>query len=121
MYYLYPLAVVGVRRDQLQRKQHPGAVGKSMLSPYRVLDLTTERGLLCGQVLGDLGADVIKVEPVGGSPVRQLPPFFGDQSGPQRSVYWWAYNRNKRGITLDLDREEGRSIFRQLAGKADFI
>src|SRR5438132_603688 len=92
-----------------------------MLRDCRVLDLTTERGLLCGQVLGDLGADVIKVEPVGGSPVRQLPPFFGDQSGPQRSVYWWAYNRNKRGITLDLDREEGRSIFRQLAGKADFI
>ncbi|MGH8008405.1 MAG: CoA transferase, partial [Candidatus Binatia bacterium] len=39
-----------------------------MLSPYRVLDLTTERGLLCGQILGDLGADVLKVEPPGGSP-----------------------------------------------------
>jgi crotonobetainyl-CoA:carnitine CoA-transferase CaiB-like acyl-CoA transferase len=92
-----------------------------MLRDCRVLDLTSERGFLCGQVLGDLGADVIKVEPLGGSPARQLPPFFQDQPGPERSVYWWAYNRNKRGITLDLDREEGRSIFRQLAGKADFV
>jgi crotonobetainyl-CoA:carnitine CoA-transferase CaiB-like acyl-CoA transferase len=92
-----------------------------MLSHCRVLDLTTERGLLCGQVLGDLGADVIKIEPVGGSPVRQLPPFFEDQPGPERSIYWWAYNRNKRGITLDLDREEGRNIFRELTRKADFV
>lgn len=92
-----------------------------MLGHCRVLDLTTERGLLCGQVLGDLGADVIKVEPVGGSPVRQLSPFFEDRPGPERSVYWWAYNRNKRSITLDLDREEGRRIFRELVRRADFI
>jgi crotonobetainyl-CoA:carnitine CoA-transferase CaiB-like acyl-CoA transferase len=92
-----------------------------MLSHCRVLDLTTERGLLCGQVLGDLGAEVIKVEPVGGSPVRQLPPFFQDEPGPQRSLYWWAYNRNKRSVTLNLDREEGRSIFRQLVRNADFV
>jgi crotonobetainyl-CoA:carnitine CoA-transferase CaiB-like acyl-CoA transferase len=92
-----------------------------MLSHCRVLDLSTERGLLCGQILGDLGADVIKVEPPEGSPVRQLPPFFQDQPGPECSVYWWSYNRNKRGITLDLSRKEGRSIFRQLARKADFV
>jgi crotonobetainyl-CoA:carnitine CoA-transferase CaiB-like acyl-CoA transferase len=92
-----------------------------MLNHCRVLDLTTERGLLCGQILGDLGADVIKIEPVGGSPVRQLPPFFQNAPGPERSVYWWAYNRNKRGITLNLEREQGRAIFRQLAGHADFL
>src|SRR5215469_8308379 len=92
-----------------------------MLGQYRVLDLTTERGLLCGQVLADLGADVIKIEPVGGSPVRGLPPFFQDQPGPEGSVYWWAYNRNKRSITLDLGREEGRDIFRRLARQADFV
>ena len=92
-----------------------------MLNHCRVLDLSTECGLLCGQVLGDLGADVIKVEPPGGSPVRQLPPFFSDQPGPERSVYWWAYNRNKRSITLDLEREEGRNIFRKLVRKADFV
>ncbi len=40
----------------------------SLLSPYRVLDLTDEKGFLCGKLLGDLGADVIKVEPPGGDP-----------------------------------------------------
>ena len=92
-----------------------------MLSHCRVLDLTTERGLLCGQVLADLGANVIKIEPVGGSPARQLPPFFRDQPGPEHSVYWWAYNRNKRAITLNLERDKGRHLFRELARQADFV
>ncbi len=92
-----------------------------MLSPYRVLDLTNERGLLCGQILGDLGADVIKVEPPGGSPARKLGPFFQDQPDPNRSLYWWSYNRNKRSITLDLTRAEGREILFRLAKDAHFL
>src|ERR1700680_297713 len=92
-----------------------------MLTGCRVLDLTTERGLMCGQMLGDLGAGVIKVEPPGGSSVRSLKPFFADVPGPERSVYWWAYNRNKRGITLDLETAEGRDLMRQLAARADII
>ena len=92
-----------------------------MLSGCRVLDLTTERGLMCGQILGDLGADVIKIEPPGGSRVRAMAPFFADQPGPERSVYWWAYNRNKRGITLDLETGPGRNLMRQLAASADFV
>jgi crotonobetainyl-CoA:carnitine CoA-transferase CaiB-like acyl-CoA transferase len=93
----------------------------SMLSPYRVLDLSTERGLLCGQMLGDMGADVIKVEPPGGSPARQLGPFYKDQPHPNRSLYWWAYNRNKRSITLDIERDEGRDLLRRLVERADFL
>ena len=93
----------------------------SLLSPYRVLDLTTERGLLCGQILGDLGADVIKIEPPGGSPARRLAPFFEDKEDPDRSIYWWAYNRNKRSITLNLESEEGKEIFYQLAARARFL
>jgi crotonobetainyl-CoA:carnitine CoA-transferase CaiB-like acyl-CoA transferase len=92
-----------------------------MLTGCRVLDLTTERGLLCGQVLGDLGADVIKVEPPGGSPVRAMPPFFKNEAGAERSIYWWSYNRNKRGITLDLNTDQGREILHRLAAKADFV
>ena len=91
-----------------------------MLSPYRVLDLTNERGLLCGQILGDLGADVIKVEPPGGSPARKLGPFFQDQPDPNRSLYWWSYNRNKRSITLDFAARGARDSFR-LAKDAHFL
>jgi crotonobetainyl-CoA:carnitine CoA-transferase CaiB-like acyl-CoA transferase len=92
-----------------------------MLSPYRVLDLTTERGLLCGQILADLGADVIKIEPPGGSPARQLVPFFEDRPDLNRSIYWWSYNRNKRSITLDLEANEGQELLYRLAAKAHFL
>jgi len=93
----------------------------SMLSPYRVLDLTTERGLLCGQMLGDMGADVIKVEPPGGCSARGIGPFYKDAAHPDRSLYWWAYNRNKRAITLDIERDAGRELLRRLVERADFL
>jgi crotonobetainyl-CoA:carnitine CoA-transferase CaiB-like acyl-CoA transferase len=83
--------------------------------------LTTERGLLCGQILGDLGADVIKIEPPGGSPARRLALFYQDQRHPDYSVYWWAFNRNKRSITLNLDTSEGQAILRRLAAGAHFL
>ncbi|HEX4210186.1 MAG TPA: CoA transferase [Candidatus Binataceae bacterium] len=92
-----------------------------MLNSCRVLDLTNERGQLCSQILGDLAADVIQVEPPGGSPVRKLGPFFEDQPTPDRSIYWWAYNRNKRGITLNLETSEGRDLLLRLGDSADFM
>jgi crotonobetainyl-CoA:carnitine CoA-transferase CaiB-like acyl-CoA transferase len=94
----------------------------TLLSPYRVLDLTTERGLLCGQIFGDLGADVIKIEPPRGSPARRIGPFADDRSDdPDASLYWWAYNRNKRGITLDIAQSAGRDLLLRLAARADFF
>lgn len=92
-----------------------------VLSPYRVLDLTTERGLLCGQMLADMGADVLKVEPPGGSSARTIGPFYKDAPHPDRSLYWWAYNRNKRAITLDIERDGGRELLRRLVERADFL
>jgi crotonobetainyl-CoA:carnitine CoA-transferase CaiB-like acyl-CoA transferase len=92
-----------------------------MLRGCKVLDLTTERGFLCGQILGDLGGEVIKVEPPGGSPARRLAPFFNDTAHPDRSIYWSAYNRNKRGITLNLATEKGLAIFHRLAKDAHFL
>jgi len=92
-----------------------------MLSPYRVLDLTTERGMLCGQILGDLGADVIQIEPPGGSPARRLGPFYHDLPSPDGSLFWWAYNRNKRSITLDVTSSDGQAILRRLVARAHFL
>jgi crotonobetainyl-CoA:carnitine CoA-transferase CaiB-like acyl-CoA transferase len=88
---------------------------------YRVLDLTDEKGLLCGKVLGDLGCDVIKVEPPGGSPARSIGPFFHDIPHPEKSLYWFAYNNNKRGVTLNIERAEGRAILHRLVKSADFV
>jgi crotonobetainyl-CoA:carnitine CoA-transferase CaiB-like acyl-CoA transferase len=92
-----------------------------LLSPYRVLDLSNELGFLCGKILGDLGADVIKIEPPGGEPARRLGPFYGDQQDPEKSLFWFGFNNNKRGITLNLESAKGRSLFSQLVAKADFI
>ncbi|MCH8196295.1 MAG: CoA transferase [Chloroflexi bacterium] len=91
------------------------------LSPYRVLDLTNEIGFLCGRILGDLGADVIKVEPPGGDPARNHGPYYHDDVDPEKSLYWYAYNYNKRSVTLDLSQPPGRDVFARLSAEADFI
>lgn len=72
-----------------------------MLSPYRVLDLTDDRGHFAGLLLAQLGADVIAVEPPGGQRSRHLPPFAGDKADPERSLQHWAYNRGKRSVVVD--------------------
>ena len=92
-----------------------------MLSPYTVLDLTDHRGELAGMILGDLGADVIKIEPPEGSSSRKMEPFLEDAPEPENSLHYFAFNRNKRGITLDLAGEAGRRALVDLAGKADFV
>jgi crotonobetainyl-CoA:carnitine CoA-transferase CaiB-like acyl-CoA transferase len=92
-----------------------------LLSCYRVLDLTNEKGYICGRALGDLGADVIKIEKPGGDPGRSLGPFYHDIPDPQKSLYWFAFNANKRGITLDIETADGREIFRELVKKFDVV
>ena len=92
-----------------------------MLSPYTVLDLTDHRGELTAMMLGDMGADVIKVEPPDGSPSRRLPPFLENAPKPEQSLNFFSYNRNKRGITLDLQAEPGRRALLTLVDKADFF
>ncbi len=92
-----------------------------MLSPYTVLDLTDDKGEFASMLLGDLGANVIKVEPPEGSHSRTMEPFLDDAPQPERSLRYFAFNRNKRGVTLDLNVEAGRSALKSLAEKADFI
>lgn len=92
-----------------------------MLSCYRVLDLTNEKGFLCGKALGDFGADVIKIEKPGGEPARSLGPFYHDIPDPEKSLYWFAFNANKRSITLDIETADGREIFKNLVKTADVV
>lgn len=92
-----------------------------LLQPYRVLDLTGPLGFLSGKIFGDLGADVIKVEPPGGDPARRLPPLLHAPESLTQSLYWLAFNVNKRGITLDLQSQTGQSLFLRLVKKTDFV
>ena len=92
-----------------------------MLSPYRVLDLTDHRGQLCGQMLGDLGAEVILVEPPGGSPARRIGPFAGDAADPERSLWFWSYNRGKRSVVADIETAAGQDHIRELAPTIELV
>jgi benzylsuccinate CoA-transferase BbsE subunit len=97
----------------------PGMRGT--LHGLRVLDLTGETGFLTGTLLGELGADVIKVEAPAGDPARRRPPFWGGIDHPERSLLWLALNSSKRGLTLDLERAAGRDLFLRLAERADVV
>ena len=78
------------------------------MSGYRVVDLAGPMGVYCGKLLADMGADVIKVEPPGGDPMREIGPFIDGQPGPGRSLYWLHFNTNKRSVTVDIGTTEGR-------------
>ena len=91
------------------------------LQGYRALDLTDEQGALAGRLLADLGVDVVKIEPPGGAPDRWRAPFSQDTPGPTRSLRWLPENFGKRGVTLDLDTDEGHVAFLRLAARADFV
>jgi crotonobetainyl-CoA:carnitine CoA-transferase CaiB-like acyl-CoA transferase len=92
-----------------------------MLSGCRALDLTDEKGFLCGKILADLGVDVIKVERPGGDSSRGIGPFWKDIPDPEKSLYSFAYNSNKRGITLDIETVDGQEILKELVKTADFV
>ncbi len=92
-----------------------------MLKGFRMLDLTDEKGALCGKIFADLGVEVIKIEPPNGCTTRRIPPFLDDLQGPDRSLYSIAYNAGKKSITANLAAAEGRALIADLATHADFI
>ena len=91
------------------------------LNGLRVLDLTDYRAQLCGRLLADMGADMIKVEPPGGDTARRIPPFLDGTPHPDRSLFFWFYNLNKRSITLNITQSQGAEILLALAKSADLI
>jgi len=92
-----------------------------MLSTYRVLDLSDEKGTVCGQILAQLGADVIKIEAPGGSSERSKGPFVSDICHPERSLFWFVFNRGKKSVTLHLESEKGKEIFKRLVRNANIV
>ncbi|MCP4087329.1 MAG: CoA transferase [Actinomycetia bacterium] len=92
-----------------------------MLSDYRVLDLTDERGHLAGCILAQMGAEVIAIEPPDGSSARRLAPFAHDIDDGEHSLHHWAYNRGKKSVVLDLETPEGRDQLLSLAEGADVL
>jgi benzylsuccinate CoA-transferase BbsE subunit len=76
----------------------------------RMLDLSGRIGAYCGKILADLGADVIKVELPSGDRLRFLPPFRDGASGPEASLLFAYYHHNKRGITLNWERDESQPL-----------
>lgn len=92
-----------------------------MLNSYRALDLTDDKGYVCGKILADLGMDVIKIEPPAGDPGRKIGPFFQDIAHLEQSLYWFAHNTNKRSITLNLESAQGRELFKKLVETVDIV
>ena len=106
------------------RRYNPRAMNNTQtnsgaLADLRVLELgTLIAGPFCGQLLGDMGAEVIKIEAPGqGDPMRH----WGPQKRDQPSVWWPVIGRNKKGVTLDLRQLEGQSLFKELVHKADVV
>lgn len=98
-------------------KRHEGA-----LAGVKVLDLTQMlAGPYCTMLLADQGADVIKIEPVGGDPTRLFGPFRADDTARHFGGYFQSTNRNKKSLALDLKTPDGAALFRRLSAGADIV
>jgi crotonobetainyl-CoA:carnitine CoA-transferase CaiB-like acyl-CoA transferase len=91
------------------------------LAGLRGLELSGERSAFAGRLLAGLGVEMGIVEPPGGDRMRTYEPFLEDEPGLERSLFHWHYNAGKRGLTLNLESERGRAIFRDLVAKADLL
>src|SRR5262249_18879737 len=98
-----------------------GGPTRGALTGIRVIELADEQAEYCGLTLAGLGADVIKVEPPGGNSTRHIGPFYQDREDPERSLFFWQYNRGKRSVVLDLRQRDDRERFRSLVATADIL
>ncbi|HJN91799.1 MAG TPA: CoA transferase [Dehalococcoidia bacterium] len=101
--------------------QETAAQAVGALDGLRIIELTDEKGAWAGKLLADMGADVVKIEPIGGDATREYPPFHHDEPNPERSLYFWHYNTSKQGITLDIKTDRGKEIFKSLVAGADAV
>ncbi len=95
-------------------------MAKSLLAGFQALDLTDHTGFTCGYALAALGVETIVVENPVRNPSRSIPPLVKGTDTCE-SLYWRAFNRGKRSITLNLETVRGRDLFLQLVKSADFV
>ena len=98
-----------------------GNAGPGMLAGLRVIEVADERAEYVGLLLAGLGAEVVKIEPPEGNATRRIGPFLDDQPGPERSLFFWNYNRNKKSVVLDLQEPPAREHLLRLLGGADIL
>ena len=91
------------------------------LAGYRVLDLSDEKGMLCARLLGEMGAEVIKIEPRIGHQARRRGPFYRDEKNSEHSLFWWVMNAGKYSVTCELDSSEGKKVLHKLVEQCDVL
>jgi crotonobetainyl-CoA:carnitine CoA-transferase CaiB-like acyl-CoA transferase len=96
-------------------------VSEHILEGLRVVELADEQAEYAGLLLASLGAEVVKVEPPQGSATRGIGPFYEDRRDPERSLFFWQYNRGKRSVVIDLDDAAGRSRLKELLAESDIL
>jgi crotonobetainyl-CoA:carnitine CoA-transferase CaiB-like acyl-CoA transferase len=95
---------------------------QSSLDDLRVLDLSSDvAGAYCGKLFADYGADVIKVEPPSGDPIRRHGPFPDDRPHREAGALWLYLGTNKRSVTLDISQPTGQRLFQRLVEDANVI
>jgi crotonobetainyl-CoA:carnitine CoA-transferase CaiB-like acyl-CoA transferase len=96
-----------------------GDAGPGMLEGLRVIEIADERAEYTGLLLAGLGCDVVKVEPAEGNATRRIGPFLDDEPGPERSMFFWNYNRGKKSVVVDI-QSQPEALLRLLEG-ADIL
>ena len=91
------------------------------LSGLKVIEFTDEIAPWAGKLLAEMGADVVRIEPVEGSKTRWYEPFLDDTPDPEQSLFFWHYNVRKRSVALDIETKAGRDLFIRLVADADIL
>ena len=91
------------------------------LDDLTVIEWGNDRCSYAGKLMADMGARVIKVEPRSGEETRTYPPFADNHEHPEKSLYFWSYNVNKLGVTLDATQPKGRDLLKKLICSADVV
>ena len=91
------------------------------LSGLKVIEFTDEIAPWAGKLLAEMGADVVRIEPIEGTKTRWYEPFLDDTPDPEQSLFFWHYNVRKRSVALDIETKAGRDLFIRLVADADIL